>query len=68
MLNATCGILFTALLFMKDEAPPVQEEAVARQDQFVHLRDGDSYKGTTPVKEGSRIRRMKHIYYFVNEL
>lgn len=51
MLNTTCGILFTALLFMKDEAPPVLEEAIAIQDQFIHLRNGDSLEGTMPMKK-----------------
>lgn len=50
MLKATCGILFTALLFMKDEASPVLEEAIAMQAQFLHLRNGDSNKG---VEEGN---------------
>lgn len=44
MLNAACGILFTALLFMKDEAPPVLEEAIAMQDQFIHPGDSEFYR------------------------
>lgn len=27
---------------MKDEAPPVLEEAIAMQDQFIHSRDRES--------------------------